>query len=113
MAVPRSLRLYALLVAAQWLFFALPGDPGANSVAQAVLWVVLQAVLVLLVLLRGSLAAWAVLLVFTVFAALLLATGVLAPSLTWGVALALVVGQLAALVAPGTRRHLRRGPAAA
>ncbi|MBD0328989.1 MAG: hypothetical protein ICV64_02660 [Thermoleophilia bacterium] len=111
MALPWSLRLYAVLVVAQWVFFALPGDPGASSVLQAVFWVVVQAALVLLLVLRGSTAAWAVLLVFTVLGALLLAAGLLEPDLTWGAAFVLLVAQLAALVAPGTRGHLRRGPA--
>ena len=110
MALPWSLRLYAVFVVAQWIFFALPGDPGASSIAQAVFWVVLQAALVLLVVVRGSTGAWAILLVFTVLGALLLATGLLDPSVAWALAFALMVAQLAALVAPGTRSHLRRGP---
>jgi hypothetical protein len=111
--LPWSLRIYALLVAAQWLFFALPGDPDAASVGQAVFWLVLEAALVLLLLLRGSVAAWGVLVVFTVLGALLLAAGLLGPSIALSIALVLALAQLAALLAPGTRRHLRRGPAVA
>ena len=109
--LPFSLRLYAALVVAQWVFFALPGDPDTSSVTQALFWVVVQAALVVVLVLRGSTAAWAVLLVFTVVGTLLLATGLLDPSVAWGVAFLLMLAQLAALVAPGTRGHLRRGPA--
>lgn len=111
MALPRSLQLYAVLVAAQWAYAALPGPPEATSAAAFALWLAVDALLLVL-LLRGSFVAWGVLLVFTVLAALLLAAGATDPSLPWAALFGVTVARLAALVAPGTRGHLRRGPEA-
>lgn len=111
MALPRSLRLYAVLVVAQWAYAALPGPPEAESALAFAVWLAIDGILLVL-LLRGSFAAWGVLLVFTVLAALLLATGATDPSLAWGALFGLTLARLGALVAPGTRAHLRRGPEA-
>jgi hypothetical protein len=111
-ALPRALWVYIALVAAQWAYAAWPGPPETRSIAEFVLWLAVDALLLGL-LVRGSFAAWGILVVFTVLAALLLASGAGDPTLPWAVLFGLTLGRLAALVAPGTWRHLRRGPPAA
>jgi hypothetical protein len=81
-------------------------------VAEFAFWLAVDGVLLVL-LVRGSFAAWGVLVVFTVIAALLLASGATDPTVPWAAFFGLTLAGLAALVAPGTRRHLRRGPPAA
>jgi hypothetical protein len=108
-ALPRSLQLYAVLVVAQWAYAALPGPPEARSAVEFAFWLVVDGVLLVL-LVRGSFAAWGVLIVFTVLAAILLAAGATDPTGAWAALFGLTLARLAALIAPGTRRHLRRGP---
>jgi hypothetical protein len=108
-ALPRSLQVYAVLVVVQWSYAAAPGPPDARSIGEFALWLAVDAVLLAL-LVRGSFAAWGGLLVFTVLAALLLTSGATRPSVAWAALFGLTLARLAALVAPGTRRHLRRGP---
>jgi hypothetical protein len=109
MALPRSLQLYAVLVAAQWAYAALPGPPEARSAGEFAFWAVADAVLLVL-LARGSFAAWGVLVVFNGLGALLLAAAAAGPSVAVVALFALTLARLAALVA-GTRAHVRRAPA--